>query len=140
MGEAKTKRNDGDVLAFLDSVENPVRRADGLALLKLMREVTGAEPELWGDSIVGFGRYRYEYASGRSGDWMRAGFSPRKQATTLYIMAGFDRYEELLGELGKHRTGKSCLYLNKLADVDEKVLRRLVEASWEHMGKRYPEA
>ncbi len=140
MAALKTQRNDGDVRAFLEAVEHPTRRSDGLALLDLMREVTGEEAEMWGDSIVGFGSYHYRYASGQEGDWPRTGFSPRKQATTLYIMSGFSRYDELLARLGKHRTGRSCLYVNKLADVDLDVLRQLVKASYAHMGKIHPEA
>ena len=103
----------------------------------MMKEVTGAEPQMWGPSIVGFGAYHYKYESGREGDWFLVGFSPRKQNLTLYIMAGFKRYEELLAKLGKHKTGKSCLYLNKLADVDEEVLRQMVAASVEYLSKKY---
>jgi hypothetical protein len=103
-----------------------------------MREVTGERPVMWGPSIVGYGQYRYVYESGREGDWMLVGFSPRKTALTLYIMPGFSRYEELMQRLGKHSTGKSCLYLKKLADVDMTVLRELVGASVEHMRRKAP--
>ena len=99
-----------------------------------MREVTGAEPQMWGDSIVGFGSYHYVYASGREGDWPLTGFSPRKRNLTLYIMAGFDEYDELLSRLGKFKTGKSCLYINKLEDVDQEVLAELVKRSAEHVA------
>lgn len=92
---------------------------------------------MWGDSIIGFGRYHYVYDSGREGDWFLAGVSPRKRSLTVYIMAGFDRYDELMAKLGKHRTGKSCLYINKLEDVDTEVLRELVAASVGHMRERY---
>jgi len=105
-----------------------------------MREVTGCEPKMWGPSIVGFGRYHYKYESGREGDWPLTGFSPRKQALTVYIMAGFRRYEELLDRLGKHKTGKSCLYLKRLEDVDLEVLRELVHESVEQVAERYAEA
>ncbi|MEJ2757339.1 MAG: DUF1801 domain-containing protein [Anaerolineales bacterium] len=100
---------------------------------------TGETPQMWGDSIIGFGSYHYTYASGREGDWMLTGFSPRKQNLTLYIMDGFEEYEDLLKDLGKFKTGKSCLYINKLADVDTNVLKKLVKASVTHMKKAYPE-
>lgn len=133
MAELKTKENDGDVTAFLNTVEKEQKREDSFALLNLMEDVTGEPGKMWGDSIVGFGSYHYKYASGREADWMLVGFSPRKQNLTLYIMAGFDNYDDLLGKLGKHKTGKSCLYINKLADVDEGVLRQLVKESVDHM-------
>ncbi len=133
MSELKTKPNDGSVAAYLNSIEHDRKRADSWKILELMQEVTGAEPKMWGDSIVGFGNYRYKYASGREGDWFLTGFAPRKQNLTLYIMAGFDQYDELLEKLGKHKTGKSCLYINKLADIDLDVLENLVHQSVNHM-------
>ena len=136
MSELKTQKHDGSVAAFLNSVENDRKRSDSFTLLELMQEVTGAEAAMWGSSIVGFGSYHYTYASGREGDWFVAGFAPRKQNLTLYIMAGFDGYETLLARLGKHKTGKSCLYINKLADVDMAVLRELVQRSVDHMNGR----
>ena len=137
MAELKTRPQGGadDVKAFLAVIPDPKRRADAETVLTLMREVTGKPPQLWGGSIVGFGSYHYKYASGREGDWFLTGFSPRKQALTLYIMAGFARYEALLSKLGKHKTGKACLYVNKLADVDLAVLRELVRASVEHLAR-----
>jgi hypothetical protein len=137
MAELKTRPAGGAnaVKAFLAAIEPPQRRADAQVVLELMREVTGKPPQLWGDSIVGFGNYHYKYASGHEGDWFLTGFSPRKQAMTLYIMAGFTRYESLLAKLGKHKTGKSCLYVNKLADIDLAVLRQLVKASAEHVAQ-----
>ena len=135
MAENKTKPNDQSVGAFLEGVENEQKRADSFALLKLFQEVTGEEPTMWGDTIVGFGKYHYKYASGREGDWFLTGFSPRKQNLTLYIMAGFDEYEQLLGKLGKHSTGKSCLYIKKIEDVDLDVLKELVKRSVEHMER-----
>jgi hypothetical protein len=114
-------------------VENNTRREDGLAVLAMMNEVTGEEPTLWGNSIVGYGSYHYKYDSGREGDMPLVGFSPRKQSMTLYIMPGFEHYESLLSRLGKHKLGKSCLYINKLADVDQAVLRELVAESYRHM-------
>jgi len=137
MAELKTKRNTGNVEAFLGSVANQKRRQESFTVLELMKKVTGKKPEMWGDSIVGFGSYHYKYASGRESDWFLVGFSPRAQNLTLYIMAGFDTYETLLGKLGKHTTGKSCLYIKNLEDVDMDVLKELVRRSAEHMEKAY---
>jgi hypothetical protein len=134
---AKTRPHAGDVRAFIDAIENDVRRRDALTSLELFAEVTGEEPRMWGPSIVGYGSYHYRYASGREGDWMLTGFSPRKQSMTLYIMPGFDAYETLLGRLGKHRTGKSCLYVNRFEDIDLDVLRELIAASVDEMRRRY---
>ena len=133
MSEPKTKKTDVSVEAFLHQVDNPQRREDSFRVLEIMKEVTGDEPAMWGPSIVGFGSYHYVYASGREGDWMLTGFSPRKQALTLYIMAGFDRYDEYMSKLGVYKTGKSCLYVKRLSDVDESVLRDLIKDSVEHM-------
>jgi hypothetical protein len=135
MAELKTKRNKGDVEAFLNSVADEKKRQDSFTILELMKKVTGKEPEMWGDSIIGFGNYHYKYASGREGDWFLTGFSPRVQNLTLYIMAGFDDYDQLLGKLGKHSTGKSCLYIKKIEDIDIDVLKELVKQSVEHMEK-----
>lgn len=137
MAEPKTKKHDGSVEAFLESVDNPRRVADARQAMAIMERVTGEKPALWGPSIIGYGSYHYVYESGREGDWMLTGLSPRKQALTLYIMAGFDRYDELMERLGKYRTGKSCLYINKLEDVDLEVLEELVRLSVEHMKERY---
>lgn len=133
MAENKTRPTDQNVIEFLDSVDHRTRRKDGFTLLKMMEEVTGEDPVMWGSSIVGFGSYHYRYESGREGDMPLIGFSPRKQSMTLYIMPGFADYEEMLADLGKHKTGKSCLYVNKLADIDESVLRDLIRRSYEHM-------
>jgi hypothetical protein len=135
MSDLKTQRNDASVEAFLDAVESERKRADSETILALMREVTGEEPAMWGDSIVGFGSYHYKYASGREGEWFLTGFSPRKRTLTLYIMAGFEAYEPLLKRLGKFKTGKSCLYINSLEDVDREVLRELLARSVEHMRR-----
>jgi hypothetical protein len=137
MAELKTKENDQDVTAFLNQVADEKKRADCFTILALMREVTGLEPKMWGDSIVGFGNYHYVYESGREGDWSLTGFAPRKQNLTLYIMPGFAKYDELLNKLGKHSTGKSCLYIKKLDDVDQDVLKDLVKQSVVHMKKIY---
>lgn len=136
MDDLKTRENDGDVEAFLASVENEKRREDCRAVMDLMRDATGEAPRMWGDSIIGFGRYHYVYDSGREGDWFLTGVSPRKQSLSVYIMAGFDRHEGLMAKLGKHRTGKSCLYIDKLEDVDLAVLRELVSVSVRYMRAR----
>ena len=129
MDEPKTKPNDASVEAFLNSVADEKKRADAFRVLQIMREETGEEPQMWGESMVGFGRYHYQYASGRQGDWPLTAFSPRKANLTLYITPGFDRYEALLAGLGKFTTGKSCLYVKRLSDVDETALRELVRQS-----------
>lgn len=133
----KTKPNEQDVGAFLNAVDNERRRKDALYLLDMMKEVTGDQPKMWGDTIVGFGSYHYKYATGREGDWFITGFSPRKQNMSVYIMPGFDKYPELMSKLGKHKTGVSCLYINKLEDVDLDVLRELVERSFRYMDETY---
>ena len=140
MAENKTQRNDGDVTAYLDSVENKRRRDDALVLLELMGEISGEPAQLWGPSIVGFGTYHYKYESGREGDWFLTGFAPRKASMTLYIMPGFEHYDNLLARLGKHKIGRSCLYINKLADVDMDVLKELISESVAHMRLSYPAA
>lgn len=131
----KTQKNEASVEGFLNSVENEKRREDSFVVLDLMKEVTGEKPVMWGTSIVGFGSYHYKYASGREGDWFVVGFSPRKQSMTLYIVDGFGNYDLLLRDLGKYKTGKSCLYINKLEDVDQKVLRELVMQSVESVSQ-----
>ena len=133
----KTQKNDASVEDFLNNVSDAKKREDSFAVFELMREVTGEEPAMWGTNIVGFGSYHYKYASGREGDWPLAGFAPRKRELTLYIMAGFERYEELLAKLGKHKTGVSCLYIKRLADVDPTVLKELVSASVRHMRQTH---
>lgn len=138
MAELKTQKNEESVTDFLNTVENEKKRQDAFKILKLMQEVTGEEPAMWGSSIIGFGEYHYKYASGREGDWMLVGFSPRKQNLTLYIMAGFDEYNQLLAKLGKYKTGKSCLYINKIEDVDLDTLRELVRQSVAHMAASNP--
>jgi len=122
--------------AFLSRVAEP-RRADCLTLARMMKQVTRAEPRMWGPSIVGFGTYHYRYESGREGDWFLAGFSPRKQDLTVYVMAGFERFPDLMARLGTFRTGKSCLYLKRLEDVDLTVLKALLAASVRHLKAAY---
>jgi len=140
VAELRTKPTHEGVTVFLNGIEDVRKRQDCFTLLALMREAAGAEPKMWGDSVVGFGSYHYHYASGRQGDWFLTGFSPRKQNLTVYIMAGFDQYEHLLSRLGKYKTGKACLYIKKLEDVDVAVLRELVQQSVEHMRRTNPSA
>lgn len=136
----KTKSNDADVLKFIDSIKDQQKQKDSLKLLDIFSEVTKEKPVMWGKSIIGFGTYHYKYASGQEGDWMRTGFSPRVQNLTLYIMSGFEKVAEskynptpLLDKLGKYKTSKSCLYINKLEDIDEKIIRKLIEKSFQNM-------
>jgi hypothetical protein len=137
MKENKTKLNDASVMDFLNSVENEKRKADSLAVLKMMKRLTKEEPKMWGTALVGFGSYHYKYESGREGDFFITGFSPRKQSLTLYIMNGFQRYEELMSQLGKFKTGKSCLYINRLEDIDQNVLEKLIVESVNYMKQKY---
>ncbi len=132
MAENKTRKTGASVSDFLTSVENKRRREDGNTILEMMKQITGMEPEMWGPSIIGFGDYHYKYDSGREGDMFLTGFSPRKQNLSLYVMDGFEGRDDLLARLGKHRTGVSCLYINKLADVDVDVLHELIQRSFEH--------
>src|SRR5512134_3587589 len=132
-GELKTKVNDASVTKFINSVADEQKRNDCLELLKLMKQVTKEEPKMWGSSIVGFGSYHYKGKSGREGDWLLTGFSPRKQNLTLYLMGGFDTHAALLNKLGKFTTGAGCLYIKRLDDVDKKVLKELVQASVKRM-------
>ncbi|MER7009224.1 DUF1801 domain-containing protein [Dactylosporangium sp. NPDC000555] len=134
--EPKTTRTDASVAEFLGTVPDPQRRADAEEVCELMREVTGLEPAMWGPSIVGFGQYHYRYASGREANWPAVSLSPRKQALTLYISDGYDQYAELMSRLGPHTTGKSCLYIKQLADVDMDVLRMLIKDGFEHLNGR----
>jgi hypothetical protein len=127
MAELKTKPTTASVAAFLKNIENPDQRDDCRELARLLRQITGKRPKMWGPSIVGYGSYHYRNRSGREGDWFLAGFSPRKQNLTIYVMPGFDRYPTLMKKLGKYKTGKCCLYVKRLDDVDGGILRRLLE-------------
>ncbi len=138
MAEAKTKKNQASVADYVANIDEK-RRADCQEIVGIMQELAGAKPAMWGASIVGFGGYRYKYASGREGEWPRVGFSAGKTAITLYIMAGFEAYDEIMERLGKYKTGKSCLYIKRLADVDVEVLRELIAASLVYMREKYPE-
>ena len=139
MAKNKTQKTEVKPHDFIDAVENEQRREDSREMLKLMQEITGKEPVMWGPSIIGFGDYHYKYESGREGDSFQTGFSPRKNALTLYIMAGFSRYEDLMENLGTFKTGKSCLYLKRLDDVDRDVLKELISGSVQFIRDRYPE-
>jgi hypothetical protein len=142
--ENKTKPTDASVAAFIAAVPDARRRAEAEALLDLYRDATGLEPKMWGPSIIGFGSYHYKYDSGREGDMCRAGFSPRKANAVLYLTGGYanpatqTRMDALRAKLGKHKVGGSCLYLNKLADVDMAVLRQMVELDLAYMDEKYP--
>jgi hypothetical protein len=133
MPEIKTKPTAGSVQTFLDAVKHPVRRADGKSLQTMMERITGETATMWGPSIVGFGSYHYRYASGHEGNMPRVGFSPRSANLVLYV-GGFANYEEMLGKLGKHKVSKACLYLNKLADVDQAVLEEIVRQTFAVTG------
>lgn len=137
MAENKTKPNKASVAAFVNGIENKQMRLDARKVAAMMRKSTGSRAKMWGANIVGFGEYHYKYDSGREGDFMITGFSPRKQALTLYIIPGFKHFESLMANLGKYKTGKSCLYIKRLADVDEKVLGKLIDSSVKHMRKNY---
>lgn len=126
MAANKTQPTDASAEDFVASIRDPIRRRDCAELLQLFEALSGEAPRMWGDSIVGFGAYRYRYASGRSGEWFRAGFSPRKQALTLYLMLDLEAQRERLERLGRHKRGKSCLYVRGLADIDRNALRELV--------------
>jgi hypothetical protein len=129
MAELKTKINNASVTDFLNKIEDEEKRADSFEILKLMQQVTKQEPKMWGTSIIGFGHVHYIYESGREGDWFITGFSPRKQNLTLYVAGSFNPHADLLEKLGKHKTGVGCLYINKLQDVDVKVLKELIKQS-----------
>ena len=137
MAENKTQITDVAPAAFVASVEHSTRRADAEALLEMMSRVTGCAPKMWGPSIVGFGRYHYQYDSGREGDFMLTGFSPRKSNLVIYTMPGYEDSEEQLAALGKHKLGKSCLYINKLADVDLAVLEDIIAEGVSTMRASY---
>ncbi len=134
MAENKTKPTDVSIDEFIASVENDRRRDDAMTVCKLMKEVTGEEPVMWGPTMVGFGTYHYKYASGREGDWFLAGFAPRKANLVVYIQGGFKKHDALMKKLGKYKTGSGCLYINKLADVEMDVLRELVSRSVEYVS------
>lgn len=137
MAANKTRANKQSVIEFLNSVTDEQKRKDSFEVLDIMREITGKEPVMWGPSIVGFGTYHYKYESGREGDFLVTGFSPRKQNLTIYIMTGFDKEKDLMNKLGNFKTGKSCLYVKKLADIDESLLRSLITNSIRYLNTIY---
>ena len=130
MAGLKTKKNDASVTDFIDSVEHEGRREDARIMLAMLEEITGEKASMWGDSLIGFGSYDYTYATGNSGTWFRIGFSPRKRDMTVYLMDGTDQYELELERVGRHKTGKSCLYLPRLDRLDLGALREVLTASW----------
>ncbi len=136
MAELKTKKNEHSVGEFLARIKDEKTRQDCETILSLMKQATKAEPKMWGSSIIGFGDYHFKYESGREGEWFLTGFSPRKQNLTLYIMPGFAQYEDLMQQLGKFKTGKSCLYIKSLADIHLPTLKKLVHASVKQMAKK----
>jgi hypothetical protein len=144
VSDNKTKPTDTKVSAFIAAVENVTRRADAVRLLSLYADATGMEPSMWGPSIIGYGSYHFKYDSGREGDMCRAGFSPRKGNVVLYLIGGYSnpdtqkKMDALRARLGKHKTGASCLYINKLADVDLDILRQMVNLDLAYMDAKYP--
>jgi len=145
MSENKTKPTDVSVEAFIEAVEPAAKRQDAKVLDALFRKVTGEDPQMWGPSIIGYGSYHYKYESGREGDMCRTGFSPRKAKHSLYLMGGYcddvtaKKRDDFLARLGKHKTGASCLYVSKLADIDLEVLEQMIATDWETMNRIYPE-
>ncbi len=137
MAENKTQLTDVSPADFVETVQHPTRRADAKTLLELMTRVTGCKPRMWGPSIVGFGQYHYKYETGREGDSLMTGFSPRKARMVVYVMPGYDDMSEQLAKLGKHKLGKSCLYINKLADVDLEVLEQIVADGVASVRRQY---
>lgn len=139
MAENKTQPTNASVDDFLNQVESLKKREDAFRIKQIMEEVTGEKAVMWGPSIVGFGQYHYKYESGREGDFLIVGFSPRKTSLSLYLLGCMETsFEELFSKLGKHKTGSSCLYINKLSDVDEQVLRELIKKSYDYMKSKYP--
>ena len=137
MAANKTQPTNTSVTGFINSTTEGTKREDSMTLLEMMQTITGEEPVLWGPSLIGFGKVHYKYKSGREGDWFLTGFSPRKQNLSVYVMPGFKRYEELMQKLGKYKTGKSCLYIKTLSDIDIKVLHELITLSAEHTKTLY---
>jgi hypothetical protein len=137
MAENKTQPTTASVTAFINAIEDPEQKKDARKVAGMMRKATGKRPKMWGPSMVGYGSYHYRYASGREGDFMITGFSPRKQALTLYIMPGYGKFDALMKNLGKFKTGKACLYIKRLSDVDEDVLQNLINNSVEYMRANY---
>ncbi len=139
MPEQKTKPTQQTVTAFLDKIENEQMRDDSAELIKMMKKATGAPAKMWGPSIIGFDQYHYKYDSGHEGYMCRIGFSPRKQNFSLYVMSSAAENEDLLSKLGKYKTGKGCLYVKRLSDIDTKILEKLIKRSLDQLKKKYPD-
>ncbi len=137
MAELKTKQTDDSVTAFINSVSDEQKRKDSFEIIEIMKQATGLQPKMWGTSIIGFGSYHYKYESGHEGDMCLIGFSPRKQNIAIYGMGGEERNKNLLSALGKHKTGKGCLYINKLSDVKTDILKNIFKASFEYMEMKH---
>ena len=138
MAANKTQETDADVAAFVAGVADPIQRADAGTLIGIMTKASGHPPKMWGPSIIGFGSYHYKYDSGREGDSLRIGFSPRKGQTVLYLVDGYSNRADQLARLGKHKTGKSCLYIKRLSDIDTDVLGEMIAGSLAYMDAKYP--
>ncbi len=137
MSDLKTTPNELSVDDFIDAIESEQKRDDSRALLKIMKEITGDAPTMWGTSIIGFGKYHFRYESGREGDWMVAGFSPRKQNLTIYMMGGFENQSDLLTKIGKVKSSVGCLYVKKLVDIDLQILKEMIQLSVDTVKKKY---
>ena len=137
MAEIKTKKTDESFAKFLNAIQDEGKRKDCFAIAEMMKDISKHEPKMWGTAIIGFGSYHYKYESGHEGDMCMIGFSPRKQNITLYISGGINNHPDLLEKLGKYKTGKGCLYINKLSDVDTDVLNKLIKAAYTHMKNKY---
>lgn len=135
----KTTENKKSVSAFLNSIEDPQRRKDAKEVSRIMQKITGHKPAMWGPGIVGFDSYHYKYESGREGDFLAVGFSPRKNALTIYIMPGYQDFGDLLGKLGPHKIGKSCLYIKRLEDVHLPTLKKILQKGYRDLKKKYPD-
>jgi hypothetical protein len=133
----KTTENENNVEAFLQNIDDEKRKEDALKTFSMMNDLLPEKAKMWGGSIIGFGSYHYKYESGREGDFLKVGFSPRKTSLTVYIVAGFERYQQLMNKLGKYKTGKSCLYIKMLEDVDEEILKSLIKESYDYMTEKY---
>lgn len=138
MAKNKTTETENSVIDFINTVEDVTKRNDSFELVKLMQEQTGFEPKMWGPGIIGFGSYHYKYASGHEGDAPLVGFSPRKDAISLYLYSSFESKEELLSKFGKHKAGKGCIYIKKIADIDVEILKKMISYSVENLNKLYP--
>lgn len=135
--QLKTAKNQGSVTAFINAIEDEQLRKDSKTLLKLFKEITGLKPKMWGSTIIGFGEYTYYRANGDEGEYMATGFSPRKSGPTIYIMPGYQDYSALLEKLGRHKLGKSCLYLKRLEDVDLGILTKLIKQGLKDLKKTH---